>query len=75
MREKTMRCVIHFTDGSKLDSLTLDGAMRLIAYRYRVKRSELITDTTEEKISVWLYPDEIPIAEVFVSRVMAAKKR
>jgi hypothetical protein len=70
-----MMCVIHFTDGSKLDSLTLDGAMRLIAYRYRVKSSELITDTTEEKISVWLYPDEIPIAEVFVSRVMAAKKR
>lgn len=70
-----MSCVIHFTDGSKLDSLTLDGAMRLIAYRYRVKSSELITDTTEEKISVWLYPDESPIAEVFVSRVMAAKKR
>jgi hypothetical protein len=70
----TMRCAIHFTDGSKLDSLTLDGAMRLIAYRHRVKRSELITDTTEEKISVWLYSVETPIAEVFFSGVMAATK-
>jgi hypothetical protein len=35
-----------------MDVLTLDGAMRVIAYRYRVRRGELITDTTEEKISV-----------------------
>jgi hypothetical protein len=70
-----MRYAIHFTDGSKMDCLTLDGAMRVIAYRYRVRRGELITDTTEEKISVWLYPGEIPIADVFVSRVMAATMR
>ena len=49
-----------------MDSLTLDGAMRLIACRHRVTRENLITDTTEEKISVWLYPGEISIAEVFV---------
>jgi hypothetical protein len=70
-----MSYAIHFADGSELDSLTLDGAMRLIAYHYRVRRSELITDTTEEKISVWLYLGESPIAEVFVSRVTAARKR
>jgi hypothetical protein len=58
-----------------MDCLTLDGAMRVIAYHYRVRRDELITDTTEEKISVWLYPSEIPIAEVFVSSVMAATMR
>lgn len=67
IRDWPVRYAIHFTDGSEMDCLTLDGAMRLIAYRYRVGRSELITDTTEEKISVWLYPGEIPIAEVFVS--------
>lgn len=72
---KTVSYGIHFSDGSKLDSFTLEGAMRLIAYRYRVKRVELITDTTEEKISVWVYPDETPIAEVFMPRVMAARKR
>ena len=50
-----------------MDSLTLDGAMRLIACRHRVTRRDLITDTTEEKISVWLYPGERFIAEVIVS--------
>jgi hypothetical protein len=67
-----VRYSIHFTDGSKIDCLTLDGAMRMIAYRLRVRRGELITDTTEEKISVWLHPDETPIAEVFISSVTAA---
>jgi hypothetical protein len=62
----SVRYVIHFTDGSKMDCLTLDGAMRVIAHYYRVRRGELITDTTGEKISVWLYPGEIPIADVFV---------
>jgi hypothetical protein len=71
---KTVSYGIHFSDGSKLDSFTLEGAMRLIALRYRVKRVELITDTTEEKISVWMYPDT-PIAEVFIPRVMVARKR
>ena len=60
-----VRYAINFTDGSKMDCLTLDGAFRLIAYRYRVRRGELITDTTEEKISVWLHRGEIPVAEVF----------
>jgi hypothetical protein len=58
-----------------MDVLTLDGAMRVIAYRYRVRRGELITDTTEEKISVWLHPGEIPVAELFVSGAMAATIR
>jgi hypothetical protein len=42
--------------------------MRVIASRHRVGRADLITDTTEEKIVVWLYSGEISIAEVFVSR-------
>ena len=62
-----MRYAIHFTDGAQMDSLTLDGAMRAIAIRHRVKCRDLSTDTTEEKISVWLYPSESSIAEVFVS--------
>ena len=70
-----MRYAIHFTDGYKMDCLTLEGAMRLIAYHRRVRSGKLITETTEEKISVWLYPDEIPIAEVFVSSVMAVTMR
>jgi hypothetical protein len=62
-----MRYAIHYTDGAKMDSLTLDGAMRLIACRHRVTRRDLITDTTEEKISVWLYAGERSIAEIIVS--------
>jgi hypothetical protein len=62
-----MRYAIQFTDGAKMDSLTFEGAMRLIARRHRVARRDLITDITKEKISVWLYPGEISIAEVFVS--------
>ena len=58
-----------------MGSLTLDGAIRLIAHRYRARRNEMITDTTEEKISVWLHPDEIPIAEVFLSSVIAKTTR
>jgi hypothetical protein len=65
-----VKYAIHFADGSKMDCLTLDGAIRLIAHRYRARRGELITDTTEGKISVWLPPGETPIAEVFVSSVM-----
>jgi hypothetical protein len=63
-----VRYAIHFTDGFKMDCLTLEGAMRVIASRLRVGRGDLITDTTEEKIVVWLYSGEISIAEVFVSR-------
>jgi hypothetical protein len=66
---------IHFTDGSKMACLTLEGAMRVIAYRHRVGRDDLITDTTEEKVVVWLYPGEISIAEVFVSSVTATTIR
>ena len=50
-----------------MGSLTLDGAMRLIAIRHRVMCRDLITDTTEEKISVWLYLGDSSIAEVIVS--------
>jgi len=64
-----LRYAIHFTDGSKIDCLTLEGAMRVIASRHRVRRGDLITDTTEEKILVWLYPRQMPIAEIFVSSV------
>jgi hypothetical protein len=70
-----MKYDIHFADGSKMGSLTLDGAIRLIAHHYRARRSELITDTTEKKVSVWLHPREIPIAEVFLSSVMAETTR
>jgi hypothetical protein len=55
--------------------LTLEGAMRVIAYRHRVARGDLITDTTEEKVVVWLYPGEISIAEVFVSSGTATTMR
>ena len=58
-----------------MDCSTLEGAMRVIAYRHRVRRGDLITETTEEKIVVWLYPGEISIAEVFVSSVTATTKR
>ena len=70
-----MRYAIHYTDGAKMDSLTLDGAMRLIACRHRVTRRDLITDTTEEKISVWLYAGERSIAEIIVSSATAATMR
>jgi hypothetical protein len=69
-----VRYAIHFTDGSKMDCLTLEGAMRLIASRHRVKRGDLITDTTEDKILVWLYP-ETSIAEVFVTNVTSTAVR
>lgn len=70
-----MKYAIHFADGSEMGCLTLDGAIRVIAHRYRARRNELITDTTETKVSVWLHPREIPIAEVLVSSVMAETTR
>ncbi|PWT79071.1 MAG: hypothetical protein C5B58_14340 [Acidobacteria bacterium] len=70
-----MKYAIHFADGSEMGCLTLDGAIRVIAHRYRARRSELVTDTTETKVSVWLHPREIPIAEVMVSSVMAEATR
>jgi hypothetical protein len=66
-----MKYAIHFADGYKMRSMTLDGAIRLIAHRYRARRNDLITDTTEEKVSVWRPRDEMPIAEVFVLSAMA----
>jgi hypothetical protein len=65
-----MRYAIHYTDGAKMDSLTLDGAMRLIAFHHRVTPTDLITDTTEERILVWLYLGESTIAEVITSAVI-----
>jgi hypothetical protein len=58
-----------------MDCWTLEGAMRVIASRHRVGRGALITDTTEEKIVVWLYSGEISIAEVFVSSATATTMR
>jgi hypothetical protein len=70
-----VRYAIHFTDGLKMDCWTLEGAMRVIASRHRRGRSDLITDTTEEKIVVWLYSAETSIAEVFVSSATATTMR
>jgi hypothetical protein len=70
-----VKYAIHFADGSEMRCLTLDGAIRVIAHRYRARRNELITDTTDTKVSVWLHPREIPIAEVLVSNVMAETTR
>jgi hypothetical protein len=39
----------------------------VIAYRHRVKLAELVTDKTEEKIVVFIYPGENIIAEVIIS--------
>jgi hypothetical protein len=47
--------------------LSSEGALRVIAYRHRVAPADLITDKTEEKILVWIYPGENTIAEVIVS--------
>jgi hypothetical protein len=47
--------------------LTSNGAMRVIAFRHRVTPADLITDTTEERILVRLYPGENTIAEVIAS--------
>ena len=44
-----------------------DAALRLIAYRLRVAPSDLVTDTTEERILVWIYSGEDTIAEVIIS--------
>ena len=70
-----VRYAIHFTDGFKMDCLTLEGAMRVIASRHRVGRSDLITDATEEKVVVWLYSGEISIAEVYISSATATTMR
>ena len=68
-----MRYAISFTDGVKMGSLTLDGAMRLIAIRHRVMPRDLTTETTVEKILVWLHPGESVIAEVIVRSARARR--
>jgi hypothetical protein len=46
--------------------LSSDGALRVIAYRHRVATADLVTDKTEERILVWIYPGENAIAEVII---------
>jgi hypothetical protein len=53
--------------------LTLDGAMRVVAFRHRVTPRDLITETTLEKILVWLDPGECTIAEVIFPRARAGR--
>ena len=65
-----MRYTINFSDGVKKACLTPDGAMRLIAFHHRVTPVDLITDTTEERILVWLYHGESTIAEVIISALI-----
>jgi hypothetical protein len=38
----------------------------VIAYRHRVALIDLVTDRTEERILVWIYPGENSIAEVII---------
>ena len=62
-----LRYAIHFTDGVSKECSSSDAALRLIAYRLRVALSDLVTDKTEERILVWIYPGEDTIAEVIIS--------
>ena len=62
-----LRYVVHFTDGARTECLSSDSALRVIAYRHRVKLAALVTDKTEERIVVWIYPGENIIAEVIIS--------
>jgi hypothetical protein len=48
----------HFSDGARKDCWSSDSALRLIAYRHRVAVTDLVTDRTEERILVWIYPGE-----------------
>jgi hypothetical protein len=62
-----MRYAIHFSDGVSEECLSSDAALRLIAYRLRVAACDLVTDKTEDRILVWIYPGEDTIAEVIIS--------
>jgi hypothetical protein len=64
---RPLRYAIHFSDGVRKDCLSSDGALRIIAYRHRVTPAALVTDKTEKRILVWLYPGENTIAEVIIS--------
>lgn len=63
----TLRYVVHFADGARTECLSSDCALRVIAYRHRVKLADLVTDKTEERIVVWIFPGENSIAEVTIS--------
>jgi hypothetical protein len=63
----TLKYVVHFIDGARTECLSPDSALRVIAYRHRVKLAALVTDKTEERIVVWIYPGENIIAEVIIS--------
>ena len=62
-----LRYAIHFNDGVSKECSSSDAALRLIAYRHRVTPTDLVTDKTEERILVWIYPGEDTIAEVIIS--------
>jgi hypothetical protein len=63
-----LRYVVQFTDGGRTECWSSDGALRLIAYRHRVKLADLVTDKTKERIVVWIYPAENLIAEVIIGK-------
>jgi hypothetical protein len=62
-----LRYAIHFSDGVSMEVLSPAAALRMIAYRHRVAPADLVTDKTEERILVWIYPSEDSIAEVIIS--------
>jgi hypothetical protein len=62
-----LRYAIHFSGGVSTECSSSDGALRVIAYRHRVAPADLVTDKTEERILVWIYPGEDTIAEVMIS--------
>ena len=62
-----LRYVVYFTDGTRTACPSSDSALRVIAYRHRVKLVNLVTDKTNERIVVWIYPGENIIAEVIIS--------
>jgi hypothetical protein len=62
-----LRYAIHFNDGARTDCWSSDSALRVIAYRHRVALTDLVTDRTEERILVWIYPGENSIEEVIIS--------
>jgi hypothetical protein len=62
-----LRYAIHFNDGVSMEVLNSAAALRMIAYRHRVAPADLVTDKTEERILVWIYPSEDSIAEVIIS--------
>jgi hypothetical protein len=62
-----LRYAIHFSDGVSMECSSSAAALRMIAFRHRVAPADLVTDKTEERILVWIYPSEDTIAEVIIS--------